>query len=117
MSAAVTWGWWLTGLLSAAAIALALHRRRPGRKALGLALAGLFAFFVIGSSPHLVHHLLDPDKGAGCPVYQTTQRVQLTLESPVVLLPPVEATYASPTLSVRVASLPAPTPCGRAPPA
>jgi hypothetical protein len=38
------------------------------RKVLAGLCAALFAYSLAVSSPHLVHHIFDPDRGAHCPV-------------------------------------------------
>jgi len=62
--------WWLAGSALAAAIVLCRRRgRRAARLSPGPAagLAGAFALALILASPHLVHHVFDPDRGTSCP--------------------------------------------------
>jgi hypothetical protein len=72
--------------------------------------------FAVGVSPHLVHHALDRDQGATCPILQTTERspgvtagldVLPALESGVLL--DVPACRMTPAALL-------PVPRGRAPP-
>ena len=50
--------------------------RRDRRMAVATVTAALALGFVVEITPHLVHHVLDPDKGAGCEVLQTAERSQ-----------------------------------------
>ena len=82
-----------------------------------MVMAALVMSFAVETTPHLVHHSLDPDKGAGCQVLQAAERSQATLgtldvvpaetQSRLVEAPPRET---APTLA-------APAALGRAPPA
>ena len=50
--------------------------RRDRRMAVATVTAALALGFVVETTPHLVHHVLDPDKGAGCEALQTAERSQ-----------------------------------------
>jgi hypothetical protein len=90
--------------------------RRDRRVAITIT-AALVLGFAVETAPHLVHHALDADKGAACEVLQTAERSQAAIAT---LDPgPVSAATGLADLP-SVASpctLPAPAPCGRAPPA
>jgi hypothetical protein len=110
-------GWWLAGAIGAGSVLAWRLRWRASPRSLALGCAGLLVCFVIEASPHLVHHLLEPDQGAGCPVYQTTERLQLTLEAPVVLPPPVQTIADGTCPPAGAPWRPAAAQRGRAPPA
>lgn len=91
--------------------------RRDRRVAIATATVALVLGFAVETAPHLVHHALDPDRGAACEVLQTAERSQAAIDT--LDLAPVSAA-AGPVDLPAVASpsaLPAPAPCGRAPPA
>ncbi|HEV8393088.1 MAG TPA: hypothetical protein VGQ37_02390 [Vicinamibacterales bacterium] len=65
---------------------------------LGLVFAGFLAAFVVGISPHLVHHLFDDDhEQADCPFASVAERQQGVTPSIAVTLAPAHAA-ASPLL-------------------
>jgi hypothetical protein len=91
--------------------------RRDRGTALAAVTAALVLGFVVETTPHLAHHALDPDKGAGCQVLQTIERTQVSLvaldATPAperALLVAVPSPATAPSLMVRA-------PRGRAPPA
>ena len=91
--------------------------RRDHRSALVVAAGSLLLGFVIETTPHLVHHSLDPDQGASCEVLQTAERSQavvVALDSVPVSAP---AYLGDRSPHVPAPTLFAPVPCGRAPPA
>ena len=53
--------------------------RRDRRMAVATVTAALVLGFVVETTPHLVHHALDPDKGAGCEALQTAERSQAAI--------------------------------------
>jgi len=85
---------------------------------LGLVFAGFLAAFVVGISPHLVHHLFDDDHAqAECPFASVGERQHgLTASTAVTIAPahiaaaPTLITPPAPASSVRAPSSP------RAPP-
>jgi hypothetical protein len=91
--------------------------RRGRRTAVATATAALVLGFVVETTPHLVHHSLDRDQGAGCESLQTAERSQVasgTIDpQPVVL----SAALPDAPLSAAPAARLVPAPRGRAPPA
>ncbi len=51
---------------------------------LGLGLLALFTAFVVGQSPHLVHHLFDRDGDAECQLAASGERHQAIAEASAV---------------------------------
>jgi len=91
--------------------------RRDRRVAITTATAALMLGFAIETAPHLVHHVLDADKGAACEVLQTAERSQGAMAT--LDLTPVSAAAGPADLPpvASLSTLSAPAPCGRAPPA
>ena len=91
--------------------------RRDQRRAVATATIALVLGFVVETTPHLVHHTLDADQGAGCQALQTAERSQAAVGAlDVTPVPTLADTAAAPSLAT--APRPAtPAPCGRAPPA
>jgi hypothetical protein len=96
-------------------------RRVPRRLTaiLGLVFAGFLAAFVVGISPHLVHHLFDDDhQQADCPFASVAERqpgltasTAVAIATTQITAPPALPVPAAPASSVRAPSSP------RAPPA
>jgi hypothetical protein len=96
---------------------LARSWRRDRQAALAAVTAGVLLGFVVETTPHLVHHSLDADQGAGCHALQAAERNPAAVGA--VDAAPV-STLAS--LDERPPLVSAPTPSapasrGRAPPA
>jgi hypothetical protein len=91
--------------------------RRDRRMAVAAATAGLVLGFVVETTPHLVHHALDRDKGASCEVLQTVERSPMAADAPDVSPTPAPAPLIDTPSSKVPPALAAPAPCGRAPPA
>jgi hypothetical protein len=91
--------------------------RRDRRVAMATLSAGLLLGFIAEMAPHLAHHALDPDKGAGCQVLQAAERSHAAIPSLDVAPAPASATLSAVVSIVFVPALVAPRPCGRAPPA
>ena len=91
--------------------------RRDRRRALAMTASGLLLGFVVETTPHLVHHSLDPDRGASCRVLQAAERNQAVIDTPDALLVSAPAYLEARPMLVPAPALSAPTPCGRAPPA
>jgi hypothetical protein len=91
--------------------------RRDRRTVIATTTAAVVLAFVLETTPHLVHHSLDADQGAGCEALQTAERSQVapgTIDAmPVVvsadLADAPEITASPPPLAL--------APRGRAPPA
>ena len=66
-------------LVGAGFVELARTWRRDRRVAMATATAALILGFVVETTPHLVHHVLDPDKGNGCQVLQAAERSHATV--------------------------------------
>ena len=107
------------GILTAGLGLAGLRRawRRDRRTAIATTTAVLVLGFVLETTPHLVHHSLDADQGAGCEALQTAERSQVASGS----IDPTPVTGSAPLAdALSVASPPtllAPAPRGRAPPA
>jgi hypothetical protein len=91
--------------------------RRGRRTAVATATAALVLGFVVETTPHLVHHALDPDKGAGCQVLQTAERSQAAVGTPDMTPAPAPARIVDTPSTAPGPALAAPAPRGRAPPA
>jgi hypothetical protein len=91
--------------------------RRERRVAVAALSAGLLLGFIVETAPHLVHHVLDPDKGAGCQVLQAAERSHAAVGTLDVTPAPVLAALTDVPATLLAPALPAPAPCGRAPPA
>ena len=91
--------------------------RRDRRMAVATATAALVLGFVVETTPHLVHHALDPDKGAGCEVLQTAERSQATIGAVDTTPAAAPARLIDAPSTVSAPTLAAPAPRGRAPPA
>jgi len=96
---------------------LARSWRRDRRAALASATAGLLLGFAVETTPHLVHHSLDADRGADCQVLQTAERHQAAAGAPDTAPREAPAPLAGPPPLVAAPVLAAPPPSGRAPPA
>jgi hypothetical protein len=101
--------------LGLAGSARAWHRDR--RVALATLSAGLLLGFIVETAPHLAHHALDPDKGAGCQVLQAAERSHAAIPALDVTPAPALAILGAVPSTVFVPALAAPRPCERAPPA
>lgn len=101
------------GVLTAVALGSRRHARRLATSSIGL----LLLAFVLESVPHLVHHALDPDDGAGCRVLQMSERIPVVAEPPETLPGPAVLTRADPPVPRVLAVLSLSVPRGRAPPA
>jgi hypothetical protein len=104
-------------LVGAGFVELARTWRRDRRVAMATATAALILGFVVETTPHLVHHVLDPDKGNGCQVLQAAERSHATVGTLAATPAPVRAFLADIPATVFAPTLSAPVPCGRAPPA
>lgn len=104
-------------LVGAGFVELARTWRRDRRVAMAAATAALILGFVVETTPHLVHHALDPDKGNGCQVLQAAERSHATVGTLDATPAPVRAFLADIPATVFAPTLAAPVPCGRAPPA
>jgi hypothetical protein len=91
------------------------QRERPA--AVASAIAGLLLGFVVETTPHLVHHSLDADQGAGCQALQTAERNQAVVVAPDTIPATTPASLDEPRSLVSGPTPFAPAPCGRAPPA
>jgi hypothetical protein len=91
--------------------------RRDRRMAVATATAALVLGFVVETTPHLVHHALDPDTGAGCEALQTAERSQATIGAIDTAPASASVRLIDPPSIAPAPTLAAPTPCGRAPPA
>jgi hypothetical protein len=96
---------------------LARSWRRDRRAAVASAVAGLLLGFVVVTTPHLVHHSLDADQGAGCQTLQAAERSHAAVGwldaapgGPLAALDDPPSFVSDPMRF-------APAPCGRAPPA
>jgi hypothetical protein len=96
---------------------LARSWRRDRRAALASAAAGLLLGFVVATTPHLVHHSLDGDQGAGCQALQAAERCHAAVGGLDVAPGGVCAPLDEPSSFVAGPTRFAPAPCGRAPPA
>ena len=85
--------------------------------AVATATAALVLGFVVETTPHLVHHVLDPDKGAGCQVLQTAERSQAAVGTLDTTPAPAPARLIDTPSTAPAPTLAAPAPRGRAPPA
>jgi hypothetical protein len=109
----------VTGSLAVAiALAgLAASWRWARRAAVATITAALVLGFVVETAPHLVHHSLDADQGAGCEALQAAERSQAAGgaidTSPVAA--PADLADAPPVAAPPTCA--APSPRGRAPPA
>ena len=91
---------------------------RPDRRmAVATVTAALVLGFVVETTPHLVHHALDPDTGAGCEALQTAERSQATIGAIDTAPASASVRLIDPPSIAPAPTLAAPTPCGRAPPA
>ncbi len=90
---------------------------RAPRVAIAALTAGLVLGFIVETAPHLAHHALDPDKGAGCQVLQAAERSHAAVGSLDVTPAPALAPLTDVPSTVFALALPAPAACGRAPPA
>jgi hypothetical protein len=91
--------------------------RRDRRMAVATVTAALVLGFVVETTPHLVHHALDPDTGAGCEALQTAERSQATIGAIDTAPASASVRLIDPPSIAPAPTLAAPTPCGRAPPA
>jgi hypothetical protein len=91
--------------------------RRERRMAVATATAALVLGFIVETTPHLVHHTLDPDKGAGCEVLQTAERSQAAFAALDTTPVPAPARLIDTQSTVSAPTLAAPAARGRAPPA
>jgi hypothetical protein len=96
---------------------LARSWRRDRRAAIASAAAGLLLGFVVATTPHLVHHSLDADQGAGCQALQAAERCHAAVGGLDAALGEVCAPLDEPSAFVAGPTLFAPAPCRRAPPA
>ena len=96
---------------------LGLSWRRDRRMAVATVTAALVLGFVVETTPHLVHHVLDPDKGAGCQVLQTAERSQAAVGTLDMGPAPAPARLIDTASIAPGPTLAAPAPRGRAPPA
>ena len=78
--------------------------------------AGLLLGFIVETAPHLVHHVFDADKGAGCQVLQAAERSHAAVGTLDVTPAPVLAGLTDIPATLFAPALPGPAPCGRAPP-
>ena len=107
------------GILTAGLGLAGLRRawRRDRRTAIAMTTAALALGFVLETTPHLVHHSLDADQGAGCEALQAAERSQVAAGS----IEPASATGSAALADASVVTtspmLFAPAPRGRAPPA
>jgi hypothetical protein len=90
--------------------------QRERRVAIATLSAGLLLGFIVETAPHLVHHVLDADKGAGCEVLQAVERSHAVVGTLDITPVPVLAALTDGPATPFGSALPAPTPCGRAPP-
>jgi hypothetical protein len=90
--------------------------QREPRVAIAALSAGLLLGFIVETAPHLVHHVLDADKGAGCQVLQAAERSHAAVGTLDVTPAPVLAGLTDVRATLFAPALPAPAPCGRAPP-
>jgi hypothetical protein len=105
-------------LIAAAGLAgFGWFSRRDRRMAVAAATAALVLGFIVETTPHLVHHALDRDKGGACQVLQTVERSQVLLEAVDVTPTPAPAHLIDAPSSAALPARAAPAPCGRAPPA
>jgi hypothetical protein len=91
--------------------------QRERRAGLASGIAGLLLGFVVETTPHLVHHSLDADQGAGCEALQTAERNQAVVVAPDTIPVTTPASLDEPPSLVSSPTPFAPAPCGRAPPA
>lgn len=107
------------GVLIAVAglVGLARGWRGDRRRAVATATAALVLSFAVETTPHLVHHSLDPDKGAGCQVLQTAERSQAALGTPDVVPAEIRSRVIETPATETVPALATPAARGRAPPA
>jgi hypothetical protein len=109
---------WLTAAVLAAGGGLgvmASRRWTPRPAVLRLVVVALFAAFVLESSPHLVHHLLDSDRGSTCQTLQTSERSQVVAQAPSDLPPLARAPLDTPGPRSRAGGPSEPVRSGRAP--
>jgi len=90
--------------------------QREPRVAIAALSAGLLLGFIVETAPHLVHHVLDADKGAGCKVLQAAERGHAAVGTLDVTPAPVLAGLTDVPATLFAPALPEPAPCGRAPP-
>jgi hypothetical protein len=90
---------------------------RNRRMAAATATAALVLAFVIETAPHLVHHALDIDKGAGCQTLQTAERSQAVVDTLDTAIAPAPARLVDTPSAAPAPTLAVPAPRGRAPPA
>jgi hypothetical protein len=91
--------------------------RRDRRTAIATITAALVLGFVVETTPHLVHHSLDVDQGAGCAALQTAERSQAAAGAIDATPVPAPADLAEAPLVAPFPTCAAPAPRGRAPPA
>jgi hypothetical protein len=91
--------------------------RRERRVAMAALSAGLLLGFIVETAPHLAHHALDPDKGAGCQVLQAAERSHAAIPALDVTPARALAILSAVPSTAFVPALAAPRPCERAPPA
>jgi hypothetical protein len=91
--------------------------RRDRRMAVTTVTAALVLGFVVETTPHMVHHALDPDAGAGCEALQTAERSQAAIGAIDTTPASASVRLIDPRPIAPAPTLAAPTPCGRAPPA
>jgi hypothetical protein len=89
--------------------------RREPRVAIVALTAGLLLGFIVETAPHVVPHLLDADKRAGCQALQAAERSHAAVATLAVTLAPVLAPLTDVPAIVFAPALPAPASCGRAP--
>ena len=85
--------------------------------AVATATAALVLGFIVETTPHLVHHALDPDKGAGCEVLQTAERSPAAVGALDTISTPAPATLIDVPSAASCPALAGPAARGRAPPA
>ena len=108
----------VTGVLAMAIglAGLAGSWRRDRRTAVATITAALVLGFVVETTPHLVHHSLDADQGAGCAALQTAERSQVAAGAIDATPVPVPADLADAPLIAAPLTCADPSPRGRAPP-
>jgi hypothetical protein len=108
-----------TGVLIVAAGLAGFARAggRDRRMTAATATAALVLGFVIETTPHLVHHSLDPDTGAGCQVLQTAERSLAALGTPDVVPVETQSRLVETPATETAPARPTPAARGRAPPA
>jgi hypothetical protein len=91
--------------------------RRDRLGAIATSAAALLLGFVLETTPHLVHHSLDADQGAGCEALQTAERSPVAAGAVQVAPLPASGLLADAQPATMVLTPAVPAPRGRAPPA